>query len=125
MSEQYCGRHDFYYSVNHIIDVICPWCEIDRLKGELEEARREVDYQVQDNLTTKEALKRQLDASQALLAEARAEVESIGYKPLAAIKEEVRQEAARTILDMLSSCEYHEDVAFIEAEIIRLFKLEG
>lgn len=39
MSEQYCGKHDFYYSVNHIIDVICPWCEIDRLKVELEEAR--------------------------------------------------------------------------------------
>lgn len=41
MSKQYCAKHVFHYSPNHIINVVCPWCEIDRLKLELEEARVE------------------------------------------------------------------------------------
>lgn len=28
MRDQYCAEHDFYYNPNHMIDTVCPWCEI-------------------------------------------------------------------------------------------------
>lgn len=40
MSKQYCAKHVFHYSPNHIINVICPRREIDRLKAELEEYKK-------------------------------------------------------------------------------------
>ena len=69
MSEQYCGKHDFYYNINHIIDVICPWCEIDRLKEELEDSKR---YGTSKFIECSEWIEKVQDL-QDQLAEARAE----------------------------------------------------
>lgn len=49
MSKQYCAKHVFHYSPNHIINVICPRREIDRLKAELNEAAERLGKVIQEN----------------------------------------------------------------------------
>ena len=49
MSKQYCAKHVFHYSPNHIINVICPRREIGRLKAELNEAAERLGKVIQEN----------------------------------------------------------------------------
>ena len=115
--------------------------EIDRLKAELERVREKVLWPPNPQswtvirITELEKLERQLDASQALLAEARAEnshlwvrIESGEAAAYEQGKAEARQAAAREIIEQLDKQQpYHENATylFIRDYIVKTFGLEG
>ena len=116
MSKWCCEKHMDVFGPPYFVRFhpnACPYCEIDRLKAELEE-EKQLNFAL-SNLAKPSAIKeleRQLDASQALLAEARAEIDKT-YKtwcgrdymhlPLSAamgsVVAQARQEAASEAIE--------------------------
>ena len=97
MSINHCDIHDYYFGENEklYISLVCPYCEIDRLKGALEEARAEVE-------------KYKLACVPRLLPEWQSWIENHD--------KDTRQEVARTFLDLAEEyeggkCELYDLVA--------------
>ena len=111
----------------------CMGEDIDRLKAELEDAKDEAfkrEARIMMYVNKNSDIKRQLDASQALLAEARAEIERLSSPDYYACAmcpdiKEARQEAARECIKMVKRQAPPLIAHSITAAIMTEFVLEG
>ena len=123
MSKQYCAKHVFHYSPNHIINVVCPWCEIDRLKLELEEAKKEAVAWANEGVS----LERQLAEARAENERLKSDLKYVGEhcanpEEQSVIIADARQEAA---MECIEAIESEHGILGLAFTLRQRFKLEG
>lgn len=109
------------YKHRHISESVCPDCKIDRLKGELEEARQSIAKQA-------EAKDKACVALQHQLSEARAELEDLkfAYKAARDDANEARQQVANEFIEMMGGWPISNTALITCRDAIRRhFGLEG